>query len=1353
MPWYTNFKQLILSLRGITEHETFDHPVATMIVISSANPDPMGTIMQLYNPNVPSFTVDKPYVDTNILRYYVLIHDPQQTTLEYSQSVFEKMKRSFGLHCHMLTLSSHPPTSFEDSANIDNNLDLADESIHMIWKNDLEQNQNIDTALYHYTQQLDNNNSSNNNNMDKQEQLINLTDAPSSPTISSLTRSSSSSSIATNVTSPLPTVMTSAQGFDLTNNYLDQSIPSSPSNENNPKSLPNNSIDLLTDTISEVPNIKYGQYLTYDNIEGTKNMVKEFVVQSLVPFMERNIQHWNEQVASARRGLTGRLFGASRRLFGTNNSRGPLTQSIQTIPATGRNIPTGTNMLTIYPFGAPEAQMRKLADFAFMLRDYKFAQIIYDTVRRDYATDKAYKYHAATQEMIGICYLMTNQPITSKVDIDRNFELAVQQYLGRCRSPYHATRTTVIYYELLKLRRMWKEIPNALVRMTGEDSDLRSALFLEQAAHCFLHNHHPMVRKYGFHLVMAGHRYAKGLQRNHAFRCYKMAALVLDESQWSVAKSHVQFALGRQAYNLGQLEDAITYFLNVLPDSKQTPQQQITHIREFLFIYKNYATQAEIDPLKETLPDLNIPIIIDKNIRVSLSNNQVNTDNQDEWIAMERDLLESSIKRGYIMKSKKALALQQQDDNRVICAIGEPSIVQIEIYNPLQIAVSLSEIILGCRYRNSTKASNESVDSESYLDENMIEGTPVEGSDDMFAFDEFNLQKISQLSLEPSEKRVIELTVIPQKEGSITIVGLHYTLNDLVHTFRPFHKKGKRLNSTKEERMSVVYAPDRSLDILVTSPMPLLDLAFHNVPDSIFSGEVVQTILEINNKGNKGLTSLQLKSSHPSFISVGKPQDMDKPIYGTGEDKGCQFDNQIYDPSILPISLPSDGDSQQSIVQPGKTTLVPFWIRGDRIGKFTIKFLFSYQSEEENSAIAHRTLRYTITIQVLPSLKINAFTRPSMSAVNEFILGIEIENLQSVANFELRQLTSASASWLISPLNINMGSSQDISSKTTTPIRQTTFTYYKIRKIEDDSKPQLSPEAWTSNALSNLLANSDKFDPPPPLDMNITKISFKNEVIPYYTTPLKDFALNSRIHWRTNHLQNQFPMVSAKKQPDVFTLYNTSDIDLTLYWDIPNMKKHGHHYIIGVNLGVVQNPYQEHYNGKRVSNANSGRSLFEQTAKEKAALVNSLTKNLATKEESPIKLTVHSLDAVKHDFNENGLLTVPVRFTLKNCSWNKQAKYKLDLLSFTEGRQVQLQKVVKSALDIHIFHWNGSTTFSGSLKSNESINIEAIAMFQVASTYDINRWKLTVQTTLESGDEDGEVYVHWPSLPHIISIA
>ena len=41
-------------------------------------------------------------------------------------------------------------------------------------------------------------------------------------------------------------------------------------------------------------------------------------------------------------------------------------------------------------------------------------------------------------------------------------------------------------------------------------------------------------------------------------------------------------------------------------------------------------------------------------------------------------------------------------------------------------------------------------------------------------------------------------------------------------------------------------------------------------------------------------------------------------------------------------------------------------------------------------AMKYRSLRYFKTTQVLPSLKINAFTRPSNRGLNEFILGIEV---------------------------------------------------------------------------------------------------------------------------------------------------------------------------------------------------------------------------------------------------------------------------------------------------------------------------------------------------------------------------
>ncbi|KAI9315655.1 ER-golgi trafficking TRAPP I complex 85 kDa subunit-domain-containing protein [Dichotomocladium elegans] len=1129
LPWYTEFKRLMLSVRGISEHETFDHPVAVFVVISSNNPDPMGTITQLYNPNIPSFIVDRPYVDPTIMRYYVLLHDSNAVADEKAQEIFEKMRRSLGLHCHLLRINSKPR-----SAQVANLLDDtipnepdADPAIREIWHHMLTESALLDSRLQTHT--------------------INATLTSQDSKSLGHSRSGSANS---NLQNLAQTTMPKSLSLELSSTSLESSL----------------SVDQATvpdfihhDRDESGPTVQYGRYLTAEDVTACKTMVREFVVQSLVPFMERNIQHWNEQVASARRGLTGRLFGASRRLFGTSG-RSQSAQSLQAIPATGPNVPSGVNQVTIYPYSAPEAQMRKLADYAFMLRDYKFAHTIYDTVRRDYATDKAFKYHAGTQEMIGACLLMMNQPLRSKADVDRNFELAVQQYLGRCRSPFQATRTTVVYYELLKAHRLWKDVPTALVRMTGEDSDLRSALFLEQAAHCFLRASRPMIHKYGFHVVMAAHRYGKALQRQHALRCYKLASAIFEDQQWSVAKSHIQFALGRQAYHLGLLEEAAICFANVLADDKQTPQQQAAHIREFLFIYRQYTTQAGIDPLKESMPDLGLPFIDEKNIRVTLSNAQSNTDSQEEWMTMERELVEESIAQGYFSGKKKTLALQQYDQNRVVCAVGEPAIVHIELRNPLQVPIDLNDIVLGCEHRESMKPYKEARDPKTEAYETMIEGTLVEGTNDMFKFEDFELQKIANITLEPLEKRQINLAIVPRREGSILVKGLHFTLNGQVHTFRPTIKRGKRLNDTLDHRLSVVYGEDHTLDLLVASPMPLLDLAFHNVPESILSGQVVQTVMEINNKGNKGLTGLRLKTSHPTFICIGHPKDMDKDIYGGGEigDEVLEHENKIYDPSVVAVPLPTESDGK-SVVHSGNTTLVPLWIRGDRIGKHTFKFLFSYQSEEDNPAIAHRVLRYTVNVQVLPSLKINAFTRPSAATAHEFILGIEIENLQA-AEFQLTQLNAASPMWTVVPLSVRMDSREDIKAKTYIPMRQTTFAYYKIVKRNDkEYRPSvlhISKLPFVRLDLQDVLVHT----------ANHPQGGVK---IPFNIVPLKTFALNSRTTWRINNLPVHYaPSRSGKNDVpnEPPGLYNAGDLDLTLYWDIPSMNRHGHHYIIGISL-------------------------------------------------------------------------------------------------------------------------------------------------------------------------------------------
>lgn len=248
----------------------------------------------------------------------------------------------------MLTLNSRPQTTFEgpdSSTVIDSNVHQTDGSIQAIWQDDLERRYSIDTSLQQYSQQLS---SSNTNNQGPIKPFHDNT--PLSPSAPSLARSSSSSSIATNhstesstsASSPLYPTGIATQAFDLISSSLDQ--PVSPAVTDSPATMNNNALNHLE---SQSSSVQYGQYLTPDHIDKTKLMVKELVTQSLVPFMERNIQHWNEQVASARRGITGRLFGASRRLFGTNQSRNPSPQSIQTIPASGKNVPAGVNSLVM----------------------------------------------------------------------------------------------------------------------------------------------------------------------------------------------------------------------------------------------------------------------------------------------------------------------------------------------------------------------------------------------------------------------------------------------------------------------------------------------------------------------------------------------------------------------------------------------------------------------------------------------------------------------------------------------------------------------------------------------------------------------------------------------------------------------------------------------------------------------------------------------------------------------------------------------------------------------------------------------------------------------------------------------
>lgn len=180
---------------------------------------------------------------------------------------------------------------------------------------------------------------------------------------------------------------------------------------------------------------------------------------------------------------------------------------------------------TSYSANSVEALSRRLADFAFMLRDYRYASTVYDTLRRDYAQDRALRYASAATEMYGLSTLLSHgyfsptappgnpAPHTTlqHTDISSWLEQAVVSYNSRGPGQIQldSLRATVLYYEAWKVLGEWRGVGAALVRAAGEADEVPCAVILEEAAAADVKGGKSKRgrRRQAQHLAMAARRY------------------------------------------------------------------------------------------------------------------------------------------------------------------------------------------------------------------------------------------------------------------------------------------------------------------------------------------------------------------------------------------------------------------------------------------------------------------------------------------------------------------------------------------------------------------------------------------------------------------------------------------------------------------------------------------------------------------------------------------------------------------------------------------------------------------------------------------------------------------------------
>ena len=429
--YYSSFLTSMLSGLTTTPHETFSHPVASCIVISSHNESPIETLVALYkssSEHLPS------YVDPGFLRYYVLIHDEDEHELDKSLALFSRMKNSFGTHCWLLRLSSKSVTLQDDEAVLE-----------------------------------------------------------------------------------VPQYQRRSAPERLRSRWSGRSTSFVHSDGN---------LEVEVDKIRYIPYVDHSGLVTF---------IREMTTQSLVPYMERCINLWNEQVAAPRRGIAGRFFKAGRSLWGSRTST--------PVHGTGNYDPQTSS----YAPSTPESQLRKLADFAFMLRDYKLANSVYDMLRRDYNTDKAWKHHAGAQEMLVITTLLMPGTLTNKIrqdTIEPTLDSAVYGYLSRCSSPYSALRAMLVTAELLRIRPGGAKDDAAKWIMRAMDSNLvgemTRALLVSRTSFCFATGdevYGSRKRKSAFWQVLAAEHWSTIGKRRLARKALKEALSVYGTTEWVAIES------------------------------------------------------------------------------------------------------------------------------------------------------------------------------------------------------------------------------------------------------------------------------------------------------------------------------------------------------------------------------------------------------------------------------------------------------------------------------------------------------------------------------------------------------------------------------------------------------------------------------------------------------------------------------------------------------------------------------------------------------------------------------------------------------------------------------------------------
>ena len=185
-----------------------------------------------------------------------------------------------------------------------------------------------------------------------------------------------------------------------------------------------------------------------------RTTLHEFLSKYVIAHMQSKTRQWDDVYLQPKRSITLRFFSASKRMFSGSREGTPEPTTL---------LGQYNSHDQYYHRLSPEQIIRKLADWLLALKDFKYAYLTYDLIKKDYTTDKAWLYVALTQAMCCILLLLSHTVLLAPATPhDRNTlrkirHDIIEPYIDSCLYTLKlrlglktfALRTLVVVVELL----------------------------------------------------------------------------------------------------------------------------------------------------------------------------------------------------------------------------------------------------------------------------------------------------------------------------------------------------------------------------------------------------------------------------------------------------------------------------------------------------------------------------------------------------------------------------------------------------------------------------------------------------------------------------------------------------------------------------------------------------------------------------------------------------------------------------------------------------------------------------------------------------------------------------------------